>query len=55
MLPAKSATAHTIDRRNLWARTARNVIDDDSTDFDDDLVRLIESCVLRGVCYQEPD
>jgi hypothetical protein len=48
MPPAMSATAHAIDWQESRERTAQDAVDDGSTEFDDELVSIIEACVRRG-------
>ncbi len=47
LLQAESATAHAVNRQQPWERTAQNAVDDGFTEFDDELVRIIEDCVRR--------
>jgi hypothetical protein len=48
MLPANNATVHATDPKDLWERPAQDEVDDGADEFDDELVRLIESCIQCG-------
>jgi hypothetical protein len=48
-LPMQSATAQAIDRQDPWQQIALNAVADGYVEFANDLGRLIETCVRRGV------
>lgn len=47
MLPAHSATAQAIDRRESWERIAQHAVDDGYVQFAEELGRFIEVCLRR--------
>ena len=49
MPPAKRASAHKIHREASWERIAKDTVDDDAVEFDDELVRLIDDCAQRAM------
>lgn len=48
MLPAESATAQAIDRREPWDRIAVNAVDDGYIEFANELGSFIEVCLRRA-------
>ena len=49
--PTKNAMAQAIKEQDPWKPTAQDLSDDDSSEFDDDVVKLVEDCVLHGACH----
>jgi len=48
MLPAESATAQSIDRRDPWEQIAGNAVHDGYIEFANELGTFIEVCLRRG-------
>jgi hypothetical protein len=46
---AKRAHAHAVSWKTLWKRSAIDIVDDDESGFDDELVRLVDDCARRAM------
>lgn len=48
IVPAETATAQAIDRRESWERIAMRAVDDGYVDFANDLGSFVEICLRRS-------
>ena len=54
-MPAATVAEYNFDQQRFRGWAEQDTADDGAIDFDDDLVKLVDDCMLHGTCYQLQD